>query len=101
MFKAIQELITNVAKHAHASEVSVRTVWRAEVIEIQVEDDGCGFDTDAFEHGIATGDCFGLFSIRERLSYVGGTITIASSPGQGTRIRMTTPYRIRPKDGDD
>lgn len=95
MFKAIQELITNAAKHAHASKVTVRTVWKPEMIEIQVTDDGCGFDTTAFEQGLTTDDCFGLFSIRERLSYAGGTISISSTPGHGTSVNVSTPYRIR------
>ena len=94
MFKAIHELITNVAKHAAAKRVTVRTVWQEEAMEIHVTDDGCGFDSAPFNGGSSADGCFGLFSIRERLSYAGGKINIDSTPGKGTCVTVSTPYRI-------
>ena len=101
VFKALQELIANAAKHARANRVDIRTVWREEGLEISVSDDGQGFDTSSFESGLSDDCCFGLFSIRERLRYLGGTLHIESAPGKGTRIAVTTPYKIRVGDSDD
>ena len=101
MFKAIQELINNVAKHAEAKQVNIRTNWLENGIEIVVSDDGRGFDTTTFENGLSDDCCFGLFSIRERLSYTGGSLRIDSAPGQGTRISISRPYKITSEgDGD-
>ncbi len=94
MFKAIQELINNTAKHAGASRVNIHSFWKKDEFEIVVSDDGRGFDTTTFESGLSEDCCFGLFSIRERLSYIGGTIIINSSPGNGTRVSITAPYKI-------
>ncbi|MEZ5359713.1 MAG: sensor histidine kinase [Candidatus Zixiibacteriota bacterium] len=93
IFKALQELITNVAKHAGAKRVTVQTNWNDDHIEIVVRDDGCGFDTSGFESGLSDDCCFGLFSIRERLSYIGGSIRIESTPGKGTHVTLVTPYQ--------
>ena len=100
IFKAIQELIANAAKHADAKQVSIKTEWKNTCLLITVSDDGCGFDTSTYENALSDNCCFGLFSIRERLSYIGGSLTIDSSPGQGTHIYITTPYTIKPKGGD-
>lgn len=94
MFKAIQELIVNVAKHAEAKQVIVHSVWRTDDFEIIVSDDGNGFDTNEYNNGLTEHCCFGLFSIRERLSYIGGNLSINSSPGQGTKISISAPYKI-------
>jgi len=94
MFKAVQELITNAVKHAQADRVDIHTHWQSDRLNVVVSDDGCGFDTTSFEDGLADADCFGLFSIRERLSYIGGEMSIESTPGQGTRISLSTGYSI-------
>lgn len=94
LFKAIQELITNTAKHASAKRVDIAIKWKANGIAIEVRDDGCGFDTASFQNGLSPDCCFGLFSIRERLSYIGGSMDIDSAPGKGTRVTIQTPYEI-------
>ncbi len=101
IFKAIQELITNAAKHADAKQVSIKTEWKDTGMLINVSDDGCGFDTSTYENALSDNCCFGLFSIRERLSYIGGSLSIDSSPGKGTRVSVTTPYTLKSEGGDD
>ena len=101
LFKAIQELITNAAKHAQAKQVDIITNWKTDGVEIIVKDDGCGFDTTAFKNGLSPDCCFGLFSIRERLSYINGSIEIDSAPGKGTCITISTPYEISNGDSHD
>jgi signal transduction histidine kinase len=98
IFKSVQELITNVAKHAQADRVTVNTIWGPEIIEIRVADNGRGFDGASFASGLSTEGCFGLFSIRERLSYVGGRIEVESEPGKGTCVTIFTPYRAITED---
>jgi signal transduction histidine kinase len=100
IFKSIQELISNVAKHAEASQVDIRTTWAKEGIVIAVIDDGCGFDVTSFDNGLSSDCCFGLFSIRERLSYTGGSLNIDSQPGHGTRVSISMPYSIPEGDQD-
>jgi signal transduction histidine kinase len=92
VFKAVQELITNVAKHADAHRVGVHTRWGNEGLQIVVSDDGKGFDSSVLDGGPADGDGFGLFSIRERLSYIGGALSIESTPGVGSRITLRAAY---------
>ena len=101
IFKALQELITNAAKHARANQVNIHTNWQEKGIEIVVSDNGRGFDTTSFNSGLAEDCCFGLFSIRERLSYTGGSLSIDSAPGQGTRISISSPYKITSEGSGD
>ena len=69
-------------------------------MEIEISDDGCGFDTGKFKSGLTSEGCFGLFSIRERLSYVGGSMVIESEPEQGTCVTISTPYRAVTEESD-
>ncbi|MFH2037577.1 MAG: sensor histidine kinase [Candidatus Zixiibacteriota bacterium] len=94
IFKAVQELINNVAKHAGANRIDISANWMENGFKLIISDDGQGFDTTSFDRVLAGNCCFGLFSIRERLSYIGGTLSIKSSSGKGTRISMTAPYKI-------
>ena len=101
IFKAVQELIANAAKHGEPERVTVRTNWLEDRFEVVVTDDGNGFETETLDGCLADGNCFGLFSIRERLSYVGGELTIKSKPGDGTRVSVTTGYSLTAEDKSD
>jgi signal transduction histidine kinase len=94
VFKAIQELIANVEKHADASQAEIHANWRKSDFEIVVSDNGQGFDAIALGSALYADCCFGLFSIRERLSYIGGTLEIDSSPGHGTRVSIIAPNKL-------
>lgn len=90
VFRAVQELLVNVVKHARAKVVNV-AVSRAEdgSVCVRVQDDGVGFDPDAVH---TDGTCgFGLFNIRERLRDVGGRLGLESEPGRGTCAVLTVP----------
>jgi len=100
VFKAVQELILNAVKHAETDTVKVSINWGKETVKVTVNDNGKGFDVAACESGYATSDCFGLFSIKERLSFIGGNLAIDSTPGRGTQVEITAPYELR-SDGDD
>lgn len=101
IFKAVQELLANCSKHARARQVEISTTWRSNGFEVRVSDDGQGFDTGRLPGGVSPDDCFGLFSIRERMVYAGGTVQIESTPGQGTCVTLSTPYHSRMVAGSD
>jgi signal transduction histidine kinase len=91
IFKAVQELINNVIKHAGAKNIEIISEWRWPDLSVTVRDDGRGFDPMALEAGMAEDCCFGLFNIRERISSIGGTMKIDSRPGNGTNISISAP----------
>jgi len=91
VFRVVRELLTNVIKHAQAHHVDVVIANEGPFLNIKVADDGVGFDMG--EPGIRSGKSpgYGLFSIRERLSSLGGHLQISSRPGRGTEVTITVP----------
>ncbi len=87
-------------KHAQARQVKVCLSRVDGNIRVSVEDDGRGFDPVKVTSRAAKRAEFGLFSIRERLAQLGGSIEIASEPGKGSRILMTAPLRQTKTDND-
>jgi len=91
-FRTVRELVYNVVKHAHASQLDIHLTAAADTLVIRVEDDGCGFLSEAgLKNNSNRGSGFGLFSIRERLAILGGRLELQSSPGQGTIALVTIP----------
>jgi signal transduction histidine kinase len=85
LFRSLQEALTNVAKHAGATAVDIVVERRTDNILAIVEDNGCGFDANAGSPGL------GLYGIRQRLSLLGGDLSIESEPGRGTSIYIQVP----------
>ena len=94
LFQAARELLANVGKHARASHAAITVARDGDALSIEVSDDGVGFDPSAVKPPHVEHGGFGLFSIRERLRLLGGTMTIDSAPGRGTRVRLTAPLEI-------
>jgi signal transduction histidine kinase len=93
VYRVIQEALTNVARHANATHVSV-DVWRApDALVFRVKDNGCGFASDS-----QPPRSLGLFGMRERIASVDGAVTIDSDVGAGTRVTIWVPMT---PDGDD
>jgi two-component system sensor histidine kinase UhpB len=84
LYRIVQEALSNVAKHAKASQVLVRLSRKGRALRLLVEDDGCGFDVEATRHSRESG--LGLFGMEERLALVGGTLRVESVVGEGTRV---------------
>ena len=84
--RAISEGLTNIARHAHAKLVSLRVVGVSGKLEIEIRDDGVGFNPRALQPGR-----YGLLGMRERLRLAGGQLDIQSEPGQGTRLLIRFP----------
>jgi signal transduction histidine kinase len=91
LFRAVRELLTNVTKHAQARRAGVSVGRTDEHVRITVEDDGVGFDPQCVHAHEDLEGGFGLFSIRERLDYLGGRMEIRSGKGRGTRVTLTAP----------
>ena len=91
LFRNVRELLANVVKHARADNVSVRLTDEGDGVRIIVEDDGAGFDFSASGTRKGRDGGFGLFSIQERMSDLGGTFEIESEPGKGCRAVLTVP----------
>jgi signal transduction histidine kinase len=90
LFRVLQEALTNVAKHARAASVLVRLQVRDGHLELEVRDDGCGFDAD---HA-AEGPGLGIVGMRERIRMIGGELTIGaaeSTTGRGTAVLARLP----------
>jgi PAS domain S-box-containing protein len=92
LFKATKELLINIVKHAQAQNAKVSIRSDNDNIRVLVEDDGVGFYSYK-DKQISKGNGFGLFSISERLKYLGGSFEIESKPGQGTRVTLVAPLK--------
>ncbi len=93
LFRAVQELLVNIVKHARARNARTFIETKDEKIRITVEDDGVGFDISEIDSHIGRAGKFGLFSIRERLNHLGGHFEIASKPGHGTQVSLAAPLQ--------
>ena len=91
LFRAVQEAITNIVKHAQAETVLIQCATTPRAVTIEIEDDGRGFDPADISQTAANGRGLGLAGIQERMEILGGTAMIDSAPGQGTRVVLTVP----------
>lgn len=87
VFRVIQESLTNVARHAKASEVLISKTRNDQQLEFVVKDNGRGFDTVA----VSKARGFGLFGMRERMLNLGGSLRIDSALGKGTSVTIRLP----------
>lgn len=94
VFRMIQEALANVRKHARASRVRVVCDRTPTIVEVRVEDDGCGCESARFND--PTGMHLGLALLRERASRLRGTVQLTSTPGGGTTVVIGVP-----RGGDD
>lgn len=91
VFRAIQEALANVREHASATNVSVRVRARRSAIELQIVDDGMGFEVERALAKAAQRGRLGLVGIGERVRMVGGTFELESQPGGPTSLKLTLP----------
>jgi signal transduction histidine kinase len=86
LYRVAQESMHNVVKHARATWIGLRLNCGDDGVELEIVDDGKGFDTSGTFPGH-----LGLISMRERMANIGGKLLIESEPGAGTTIRATLP----------
>jgi len=88
LYRVVQEALTNVLKHAQARRVSLILQRSLDQVSAVIEDDGRGFDT---EIGLRATGRLGLLGMQERLTLVGGSLTVESMPGSGTTVFARIP----------
>jgi signal transduction histidine kinase len=91
LFRVAQESLTNVAKHAKASSVSLALTFRDALVSLEVADDGIGFNPDAALAARSGRKAWGLLGMQERVDLVGGRFRVVSEPNGGTRIVVEVP----------
>lgn len=94
LFRAVQEALSNVARHARAENVLVEASREGEELVLEVEDDGCGFEPQDVSGEAPSGRGLGLMGIRERLELLGGSAHFDSAPGEGTRVVLRVPWPV-------
>ncbi len=81
LFRIAQEALSNIARHSQATHVEIQLDWNDEEVSMTISDNGIGFDVSAAE-----GKGVGLRSMRERIEALGGSLSLESKPGDGTRL---------------
>jgi PAS domain S-box-containing protein len=92
MFRSVKELLFNIVKHAGVKNAHLILSGSENALIITIIDKGCGFNTDILNnlhHKVG----FGLLTIKERASYIGGSLTIDSTLGKGSKFTLTIPLR--------
>lgn len=99
LFQSVRELLINATKHAEIGAATVRMTETEDEVQIQVRDDGRGFDLAAAggTPGGGISSKFGLFSIQERMRALGGSFEIQSKLGQGTTATLVMPVKKQPE----
>ena len=95
LYRTLQESLTNVIKHAHATQVWVELSLEDEQIVLTIQDNGTGFG------GEKTGSKgIGLAGLRERITIAGGTLTVSSTPQRGTILSAQFPWSNKVPTGE-
>ena len=96
LYRIVQEALTNVTRHAKATQVKVTLQHELQTLRCSIKDNGVGFDVSSLS--ARTGERgLGLIGIRERLHSVGGSPSLVSTPGRGTELVITIPYTNSPE----
>ena len=91
LFRAVRELLINVAKHADVTSATVTTARGAnDTLFVTVSDAGIGFEPGAAKP-VSGVSGYGLLSVRERIGFLGGEVALRSNPGEGTSVTLTVP----------
>ncbi len=91
VFSIAREALTNVRKHAHASDVEIDMRRSTGEVVLTIRDDGVGFEADVLARGRERWPHFGLAGMRERAESVGGRVAWHSQPGSGTEVELHVP----------
>jgi signal transduction histidine kinase len=99
--RVLQELLNNVRKHSGAKNLAVTCRFAEGSVTLVVRDDGRGFDLEAAWAGAKTGKTFGLMTTEERIRGLGGELTVATGPGEGTAVTVVVPCAVNREVGLD
>lgn len=93
-FRIAQEALTNIARHAQASQILVQLVRDGSALVLTVKDDGVGFDLESLRKRAPRASTLGLVGMKERAYAAGGTIEIDAARARGTEVRFTVPIDL-------
>jgi two-component system NarL family sensor kinase len=91
MFRIFQECLTNTLHHAHAHQIKVSLLKNKQRMEMQIADDGCGFEAGAYNPGSSETKGSGLINMRERAQLIGATLKIDTKQNKGTKVVISLP----------
>jgi signal transduction histidine kinase len=91
LHQIVQEAFSNILRHAAASHVTVRLASARRQLQLDIRDDGAGFDRAAAERRAQAGKSQGLRNMRRRAELLGATLVVESEPGRGTELSLTMP----------
>jgi PAS domain S-box-containing protein len=91
IFRIFQETLTNIARHADATQVHIRLARENGSLSLEVHDDGVGVS----EEQLSASESLGILGMRERALYLGGEVRISGAPNQGTRVSVRIPLSFR------
>lgn len=94
IYRVIQEALNNILKYAEAKRVSIILEVRRGVLQLVIEDDGCGFDYAQFCQELPVRRCYGLTGMAERVALVQGSFELESELGSGTTIFVRIPIAV-------
>lgn len=95
IYRIIQEALTNIRKHAHASQAEVQAAFLPEQVVITIQDNGVGFDVPQETTELVNVGSLGLMGLQERAQLFGGHMEITSQTGQGTTVEVVLPRNPR------
>jgi signal transduction histidine kinase len=93
VYRAVQEALTNIRKHADATKVNVRMQFQSDKFQVEVRDDGRGFDLSQTLDGAVAVGHIGLLGMKQRADMLGGDVRIKTSEGSGTSITLSIPIQ--------
>lgn len=99
LFRIFQEALNNVARHAGTQEAFVTLRLDYEQAVLEIRDEGAGFKLPSEWVDLARQGHLGLVGVQERISSVGGTVQVQSSPGKGTLVRAIVPLKLHENQG--
>ena len=94
LFRSVEEVLKNIIKHAEATIVLITAQATKYSFMVKIQDNGKGFDTSILNPQARKTGSFGLFSIKERIEYLGGVLDIQSGNGSGTEATFTVPLSL-------
>ncbi|GBC62312.1 hypothetical protein DENIS_3281 [Desulfonema ishimotonii] len=97
IFRILQEAMNNIAKYSEADHVRLCLRKSGDILELRIEDNGCGFDIAHLLAADSTEKGFGIAGMKERTELSGGVFSLSSAPGRGTTVRAVwTDTSVRP-----
>jgi len=93
--QVVHEAFSNILRHARAANVSARLTFARERLQLEIADDGIGFNPDDAAGAEGQGRAQGLGNMRKRAELLGAQLDLQSAPGQGTRLSLTMPVATR------